>query len=210
MARWPRCGRPAEDVVDKTLDRWTLMSARSESSSAPRRSGSTRRGGARPSWSSRPSWPIRRACSTWPRPTMHLGSPVACSRHVGSVQGLLAGRHARAVRQPASSGSASAPTPSPLVGTLGVCAGALVFFPQGELLAGVLVITAFVFSDLIDGAWRAPVGQLVAVRRLPRLHARPDRRRARSSAAWRSTSPARATATSTSCLSSDLPGRWAR
>jgi CDP-diacylglycerol--glycerol-3-phosphate 3-phosphatidyltransferase len=39
-----------------------------------------------------------------------------------------------------------------LVGTLGVVAGALVFFPQGELLVGVLVITAFVFSDLIDGA----------------------------------------------------------
>ncbi len=38
-----------------------------------------------------------------------------------------------------------------IVGTLGVVAGALVFFPQGELLTGVLVITAFVFSDLIDG-----------------------------------------------------------
>ena len=38
-----------------------------------------------------------------------------------------------------------------LVGTIGVSAGALVFFPQGELLIGVLVITAFVFSDLIDG-----------------------------------------------------------
>ena len=38
-----------------------------------------------------------------------------------------------------------------LVGTLGVSAGALVFFPQGELLIGVLVITAFVFSDMIDG-----------------------------------------------------------
>ncbi|WP_067432046.1 phosphatidylinositol phosphate synthase [Nocardioides jensenii] len=37
------------------------------------------------------------------------------------------------------------------VGTLGVCTGALVFFPQGKLLAGVLFITAFVFSDLIDG-----------------------------------------------------------
>lgn len=37
------------------------------------------------------------------------------------------------------------------VGTLGVCTGALVFFPRGELLAGVLFITAFVFSDLIDG-----------------------------------------------------------
>ncbi len=37
------------------------------------------------------------------------------------------------------------------VGTLGVCAGALVFFPQGMLATGVLVITAFVFSDLLDG-----------------------------------------------------------
>src|SRR5690606_6844508 len=38
-----------------------------------------------------------------------------------------------------------------LVGTLGVCAGALVFFPQGKLLTGVLVITEFVFCVLIDG-----------------------------------------------------------
>jgi CDP-diacylglycerol--glycerol-3-phosphate 3-phosphatidyltransferase len=38
-----------------------------------------------------------------------------------------------------------------LVGTLGVVAGALVFFPQGKLLTGVLVISAFVFSDLLDG-----------------------------------------------------------
>jgi len=38
-----------------------------------------------------------------------------------------------------------------LVGTLGVSAGALVFFPQGMLWEGVLVVTAFVFSDLIDG-----------------------------------------------------------
>jgi CDP-diacylglycerol--glycerol-3-phosphate 3-phosphatidyltransferase len=38
-----------------------------------------------------------------------------------------------------------------LVGTLGVSAAALVFFPQGLLWEGVLVITAFVFSDLIDG-----------------------------------------------------------
>jgi phosphatidylinositol phosphate synthase len=36
-------------------------------------------------------------------------------------------------------------------GTVGVVSGALVFFPIGELLIGVLVITAFVFSDLIDG-----------------------------------------------------------
>jgi CDP-diacylglycerol---glycerol-3-phosphate 3-phosphatidyltransferase len=38
-----------------------------------------------------------------------------------------------------------------IVGTIGVVCGALVFFPRGELLIGVLVITAFVFSDLIDG-----------------------------------------------------------
>lgn len=37
------------------------------------------------------------------------------------------------------------------VGTVGVAAGALIFFPQGKLLTGVLVITAFVFSDLVDG-----------------------------------------------------------
>jgi CDP-diacylglycerol--glycerol-3-phosphate 3-phosphatidyltransferase/CDP-diacylglycerol--inositol 3-phosphatidyltransferase len=46
-----------------------------------------------------------------------------------------------------------------LIGTLGVCAGALVFFPQGKLLTGVLVITAFVFSDLIDGAMARQSGR---------------------------------------------------
>jgi len=39
-----------------------------------------------------------------------------------------------------------------LVGTLGVAAGALAFYPRGELFVGTLVITAFVFSDMIDGA----------------------------------------------------------
>ncbi|WP_049797584.1 phosphatidylinositol phosphate synthase [Kribbella flavida] len=38
-----------------------------------------------------------------------------------------------------------------LVGTIGVCAGALVFFPRGHLWLGAVVITLFVFSDLIDG-----------------------------------------------------------
>jgi CDP-diacylglycerol--glycerol-3-phosphate 3-phosphatidyltransferase len=38
-----------------------------------------------------------------------------------------------------------------VVGTVGVCAGALVFFPRGQFLIGVLVCTAFVFSDLVDG-----------------------------------------------------------
>jgi CDP-diacylglycerol--glycerol-3-phosphate 3-phosphatidyltransferase len=46
-----------------------------------------------------------------------------------------------------------------LVGTLGVCAGALVFFPQGELLIGVLVITVFVFSDMIDGFMARELGR---------------------------------------------------
>lgn len=38
-----------------------------------------------------------------------------------------------------------------VVGTLGVCTGALVFFPRGWLFVGVLVVTAFVFSDILDG-----------------------------------------------------------
>jgi CDP-diacylglycerol--glycerol-3-phosphate 3-phosphatidyltransferase/CDP-diacylglycerol--inositol 3-phosphatidyltransferase len=38
-----------------------------------------------------------------------------------------------------------------LVGTIGVCAGALIFFPRGHIWLGVVVITCFVFSDLIDG-----------------------------------------------------------
>jgi CDP-diacylglycerol--glycerol-3-phosphate 3-phosphatidyltransferase len=38
-----------------------------------------------------------------------------------------------------------------LVGTIGVCAGALIFFPRGQLWLGVVIITCFVFSDLIDG-----------------------------------------------------------
>lgn len=46
-----------------------------------------------------------------------------------------------------------------VVGTLGVVAGALVFFPQGELLTGVLVITAFVFSDLLDGTMARLTGR---------------------------------------------------
>jgi CDP-diacylglycerol--glycerol-3-phosphate 3-phosphatidyltransferase len=38
-----------------------------------------------------------------------------------------------------------------LVGTLGVMAGALCFYPRGSFFVGTLVITAFVFSDLVDG-----------------------------------------------------------
>ncbi len=46
-----------------------------------------------------------------------------------------------------------------VVGTVGVSAGALVFFPQGMLWQGVLVVTAFVFSDLIDGAMARKLGR---------------------------------------------------
>jgi CDP-diacylglycerol---glycerol-3-phosphate 3-phosphatidyltransferase len=46
------------------------------------------------------------------------------------------------------------------VGTLGVVAGALIFFPRGDLLVGVLVITAFVFSDMIDGYMARTSGQV--------------------------------------------------
>ena len=46
-----------------------------------------------------------------------------------------------------------------LVGTIGVSAGALIFFPQGMLWQGVLFITAFVFSDLIDGQMARTLGR---------------------------------------------------
>jgi len=46
-----------------------------------------------------------------------------------------------------------------LVGTIGVAAGALVFYPQGELFWGTFVIALFVFSDLIDGAMARKSGR---------------------------------------------------
>jgi CDP-diacylglycerol--glycerol-3-phosphate 3-phosphatidyltransferase len=46
-----------------------------------------------------------------------------------------------------------------IVGTIGVCVGALGFFPRGELWVGVLVITAFVFSDTIDGTMARSAGR---------------------------------------------------
>lgn len=38
-----------------------------------------------------------------------------------------------------------------VLGTVGVCAGALFFYPRHEFLIGTLVIVAFVFSDTLDG-----------------------------------------------------------
>jgi CDP-diacylglycerol--glycerol-3-phosphate 3-phosphatidyltransferase len=38
-----------------------------------------------------------------------------------------------------------------IVGTLGVCFGALAFYPRHEFFWGTIVITLFVFSDTVDG-----------------------------------------------------------
>ncbi|CAM3511772.1 phosphatidylinositol phosphate synthase [Nocardioides zeicaulis] len=46
-----------------------------------------------------------------------------------------------------------------LVGTLGVSFGGLFFFSQGWVWQGVLFVTAFVFSDLVDGAMARKVGR---------------------------------------------------
>src|SRR5919112_4156345 len=46
-----------------------------------------------------------------------------------------------------------------LVGTVGVSVGALAFYPRGELFWGTVFITAFVFSDLIDGAMARKSGR---------------------------------------------------
>ena len=46
-----------------------------------------------------------------------------------------------------------------LAGTIGVSAGALGFFPRGQLWLGVLVVTAFVFSDIVDGVMARSSGR---------------------------------------------------
>lgn len=45
------------------------------------------------------------------------------------------------------------------VGTIGVSVSAVVFFTLGHLLIGVLAVTAFVFSDMIDGYMARASGQ---------------------------------------------------
>ena len=37
------------------------------------------------------------------------------------------------------------------IGTIGVVAGAFAFYPRGDFFVGTVVITAFVFSDTLDG-----------------------------------------------------------
>ncbi|MFW6638903.1 phosphatidylinositol phosphate synthase [Nocardiopsis algeriensis] len=39
-----------------------------------------------------------------------------------------------------------------VIGTVGVVAGALYFYPRGELYAGSVVVTVFVLFDMLDGA----------------------------------------------------------
>jgi CDP-diacylglycerol--glycerol-3-phosphate 3-phosphatidyltransferase len=39
-----------------------------------------------------------------------------------------------------------------LIGTVGTCVAALVFFPRGDFIVGVVVIAVFVLFDLLDGA----------------------------------------------------------
>ncbi|MFE6776007.1 phosphatidylinositol phosphate synthase [Streptomyces sp. NPDC057702] len=46
-----------------------------------------------------------------------------------------------------------------LIGTGGVMAGALVFYPMGEFFWGTVVITLFVFSDLVDGNMARQLGR---------------------------------------------------
>jgi CDP-diacylglycerol--glycerol-3-phosphate 3-phosphatidyltransferase len=46
-----------------------------------------------------------------------------------------------------------------LIGTAGVVAGALVFYPMGQFFWGTVVITCFVFSDLVDGNMARQMGR---------------------------------------------------
>jgi CDP-diacylglycerol--glycerol-3-phosphate 3-phosphatidyltransferase len=46
-----------------------------------------------------------------------------------------------------------------LIGTGGVVAGALVFYPLGQFFWGTVVITLFVFSDLVDGTMARQLGR---------------------------------------------------
>lgn len=46
-----------------------------------------------------------------------------------------------------------------IVGTLGVAGGALLGYPLGELFWGTVVITVFVFSDIVDGLMARMLGR---------------------------------------------------
>ncbi|MDQ6754614.1 MAG: CDP-alcohol phosphatidyltransferase family protein [Actinomycetota bacterium] len=46
-----------------------------------------------------------------------------------------------------------------IVGTLGVAAGALIWYPLGQLFWGTVIITVFVFSDIVDGLMARALGR---------------------------------------------------
>jgi CDP-diacylglycerol---glycerol-3-phosphate 3-phosphatidyltransferase len=46
-----------------------------------------------------------------------------------------------------------------IVGTIGVCVGALAFYPRHEFFWGTIVITVFVFSDTVDGVMARMAGR---------------------------------------------------
>lgn len=46
-----------------------------------------------------------------------------------------------------------------LIGTIGVSATALWFFPRGQFAIGVVVIMLFIFSDMLDGAMARKMGR---------------------------------------------------
>ena len=52
-----------------------------------------------------------------------------------------------------------APDAVTLVGTLGVTAGALIFFPRGMFFTGTAVVFVFVLTDLLDGAMARKLGR---------------------------------------------------
>ena len=64
-----------------------------------------------------------------------------------------------------------------IVGTLGVCFGALAFYPRHEFFWGTIVITALRLLRHRRRGHGADVGPLEQLGRLPRLHPRPGRRR---------------------------------
>jgi CDP-diacylglycerol---glycerol-3-phosphate 3-phosphatidyltransferase len=45
------------------------------------------------------------------------------------------------------------------IGTLGVCVGALAFYPRGSFFVGSVVITLFVFLDTVDGTMARLIGR---------------------------------------------------
>ncbi len=65
------------------------------------------------------------------------------------------------------------------IGTLGVLLGALIFFPNGWFLPGVIIVTFFVLFDMLDGQMAKISGRTSRVGCLPRLEPGPDRRRRR-------------------------------